>query len=633
MTLYLLTIKDMKLHYTSAMTTTDKKTSGRRFRNIIANSGLTMESGEARDLNSLFVMGRDGKLIRIADLATDPDKQTQKYKVNFATDHGHYDTEIGDQVVDVEDIIGDAKVWMKDGELYARVYFAEDDAKADHAFAISENASYSIGTEWYEDGYYGADNEIDGFVGILREISMVDTGNDPRAQTIDHKPADSKVHRDDEAGDGDNKSNERNKSMDPESKKDELTPDEAKALKETLAEVVDKFTTDVPESETEPTARESKDSEGDEAEETPAEETKDVKHSPVVIIRTNDKVKQEKSTTTKDWLHSKAGHVAFADTLRKAGRFDGSFATMWRAEVSKHMSLDGITGLPNPAPVEQYFAEAVEKSTGIISHFKTIPAKSFRAHVLVPTSDDNGRARGHQKGKDKKNQEMKDLYRDLLVKMVYKRLDLDATELYENPQLIDFRSRELVEAIIVEIERAAMIGDGRVDDTTINAKDAATRGFWSIVADAKENSEKIGKYLATTYEAAEGDNLYDNITHARGKIRATGAQFLVVKSQVLTDLLTDKDNGHYLIQPGTKAEDLLNVSAIYTPTWMDSCEDADAILVADNAYGMIGETGVTSRPDFDTVKNTDILLAETPRGGSLTEYMAAVVIKPHSEAV
>lgn len=609
-----------------------------------------MESGETRELDSLYVMRRDGKLMLISELDTNPDKQDEKYKVNFVANHGHADPATGEQIVDIEDIIGDAKVWLRDGKLYARVYFAEDDPKADHAYAISENASYSIGTEWYEDGYYGADNKIDGFVGILREISMVETGNDPRAYTLDHKQANGgTIHTKVEGAEGqgptkassDNDNiNERNSMK---KQKDELTAEEAKAFTEELAAVVDKYTTAGGDGENATESKDEKDegeketenTEDKKDEETTTEPTgtKDVLHNPVVVIRDRT-VKQEKATTTKDWLHSKEGHIAFADTLRKAGRFDGAFATMWRAEVSKHMSLDGITGLPSPAPVDQYFAEAIEKSEGIISHFKTIPAKSFRAHVLVPTDDDKGRARAHTKGEDKVNQDLKDFYRDLLVKMIYKRLDLDATELFESPELIDFRSRELVDAIIVEIERAAIIGDGREDNKlTLNAKEDSVRGFWSILDDAKETTEKVGKYLATTYEAAEGDNLYDNVTHARGKIRAQGSQFLVVKSQVLTDLLTDKDSGRYLIQPGTKAEDLLNVSAIYTPTWMDGIKDADAVLVADNVYGMIGATGIDMRPEFDTAKNTDILLAETPRGGSLTEYMAAVVIKPHSEAV
>lgn len=37
----------------------------RRYRNILANSGQIMESGEIRDLKNLYVMGRDGKPIAI----------------------------------------------------------------------------------------------------------------------------------------------------------------------------------------------------------------------------------------------------------------------------------------------------------------------------------------------------------------------------------------------------------------------------------------------------------------------------------------------------------------------------------------------------------------------------------------
>ena len=135
---------------------TKKADENRRFRNIIANSGLEMESGEVRDIQNLYVMSRDSKLIRIGDLATNPEAQNEKYKVTFATDHGHNDEVTGERVVNVEDIIGDAKVWLdKDGMLHARVYFADNDPKADHAWAVSDNASYSIGTEWFPRGRNG----------------------------------------------------------------------------------------------------------------------------------------------------------------------------------------------------------------------------------------------------------------------------------------------------------------------------------------------------------------------------------------------------------------------------------------------------------------------------------------------
>lgn len=625
----------MRYIYAQAVQTIDKKrTNERRYRNILANSGLEMESGEVRDLGILHVMARDGKLVRITELATDPDKQKTKYSVNFVANHGHNDIATGERVVDIEDIIGDAKVWMESDGLHARVYFANDDEKADHAWAISENASYSIGTEWYPEGYYGAGQEIDGEIGILREISMVDTGNDPRAYTLDHKPTeaavtpceDGEVQRNANDGDGNNpiENNERKENMS--NKKDELTPDENRALKEVLSEVVDEFTTSAPEGETEPTAREAKDDEGEALAEAPAEK-KDVLRSPIVVIRDKSPVKQEKVITGTDWLHGAAGHKAFADTLKKAGRMGATFDSMWRAEASKHMSLDGITGLPNPAPVEQYFADALEKSDGIISRFQFISAKSFRIHLLNAATEAGGRAQGHRKGDTKVNQSLTDTTRDLLVKMVYKRLDLDATELYENPWLIDFRSRELVDAIIVEIERAAIIGDGR-EAPAEGAADLrmfdGIRGFYSVAADAATTSG-FGEYVASAVATAAGGNLYDGVVTGRGEIKTEGGQYIIAKSAAVTAMLSEKTANGYLVQPGARIEDILGVERVYTPAWMDNA-DVDAFLIVNNAYKYGGESNIRVRAEFDTSTNTDILLDETPRFGSLGEYKSAVAI-------
>ena len=579
-----------------------------------------MESGEVRELDRLYVMGREGKLIKITALDKNPDEQKEKYSVNFVANHGHNDPATGERVVDIEDVIGDAKVWMETDGLHARVYFANDDAKADHAYAISDNASYSIGTEWYPDGYFGADEEIEGLVGILREISMVDTGNDPRAYTLDHKPTEAEAQGSAEDGDGNNSiENNKGDSEMSDIKKDELTPDENRALKEVLSEVVDRFTTDVPEGETEPTAREAKDEEGEAPAEAPAEK-KDVLTSPVIVIR-DKAVKQEKAVVKNDWLHGEEGHKAFADTLRKAGRMGATFYAMWREEASKHMNLDGVSGLPNPAPVEQYFINAIQKGDGIINHFQFINAKSFRIHLLTSES----RAQGHKKGDTKANQSVTDTTRDLLVKMVYKRLDLDATELYENPWLIDFRSQELVDAIIAEIERAAIVGDGRTAPSGSAADYRmfdGTRGFYSVLADATAVSG-IGTNLASATSVT--GNLYDGVVSARGYIKTEGGQILIAKSAVITTLLQAKTGNGYLVAPGARIEDILGVERVYTPTWMDG-QSVDAILLVNNAYKHGGENGIRARTEFDTSTNTDILLDETPRFGSLGEYKSAVAI-------
>ena len=604
------------------VTTDAKEANARRFRNILANSGDVMESGEIRDIKNLYVMGYDGKLFRIADLNPDPEKQTEEYSVKAQADHGK--VELGPDgeaalVPSIEKQFGSCRVWLEKDGLHARMYFADNDQLADHAWAISQDASYSIGADWFPDGYYGTGYEIEEPIGILREISMVLTGNDPRAKTIDHKPTEAEAQGRAEA-ECDATQYQPKGDSEMSKKLDELTPDEREAMQREMSEVIERFTADVPEDETEPTADEAPEAEekAEEAEEAKEEESKEEKTTdgmPFVVIKEKDTVKQE-VVKTADWLHGEAGHKAFADTLKRAGRLGATFDAMWKEEASKHMSLDGITGLPNPAPVDQMFVDGLEKADGIISHFRWVSAKSFRVHILASES----RAAGHKKGDTKANQAVTDTVRDLLVKMVYKRLDLDATELYENPWLIDFRSQELVDAIIAEIERAAVIGDGRTAGTPDLRMFDGTRGFYSIAADCTAQNA-----LADEYATTAGGNLYDGVVGAKGLIKTEGAQYIVAKSSVITAMLQAKANGQYLVTPGARIEDILGVERVYTPGWMEDA-DADAYLIVNNAYIHGGEQGIRVRPDFDTTNNTDILLDETPRFGSLAAKKSAVAI-------
>ena len=611
------------------VTTDSKASTERRYRNILANSGDVMESGEIRDIKNLYVMGYDGKLFRIADLNPDPEKQTEEYSVKAQADHGK--VELGPDgeaalVPSIEKQFGSCRVWLEKDGLHARMYFADNDQLADHAWAISQDASYSIGADWFPDGYYGTGYSIEEPIGILREISMVLTGNDPRAKTIDHKPTEAQAQGRAEA-ECDATQYQPKGDSEMSKKLDELTPDEREAMQREMAEVIERFTADVPEDETEPTADEAPEAEeatpeeapkAEEAEEAKEEESKEEKTAdgmPFVVIKEKDTVKQE-VVKTADWLHGEAGHKAFADTLKRAGRLGATFDAMWKEEASKHMSLDGISGLPNPAPVDQMFVDGLEKADGIISHFRWVSAKSFRVHILASES----RAAGHKKGDTKANQTVADTVRDLLVKMVYKRLDLDATELYENPWLIDFRSQELVDAIIAEIERAAIIGDGRSAGTPDLRMFDGTRGFYSVLADCQAQNA-----LADEYATAAGGNLYDGVVGAKGLIRTEGAQILIAKSSVITAMLQAKANGQYLVTPGARIEDILGVERVYTPGWMESATE-DAILLVNNAYIHGGEQGIRVRPDFDTTNNTDILLDETPRFGSLAAKKSAVAI-------
>lgn len=623
----------------------------RRFRNILANSGKVMESGEIRSLDDMYVMGYDAKLYKISDLEKNPDEQTVEYSVKAQADHGSVELD-GDSYgvfPTIEKQFGSCKVWLEEDGLHARMYFADNDPLADHAFAISDDASYSIGMDIYPEGYYGNGYEIEQPIGILREISMVLTGNDSRAKTLDHLKAENKVEAKDSEGvaeavsatDDDKTKGE----IEMAKTIDNLTPDEAIAFKNELAAVVDKFTTDVPESETEPTADSVEEAPVVEEtpaeevkEETPAEETKeegkeeemaeskDSLTMPVTVIKTADEAKQPAVARVSKADFKKSAE--FNSIVRKSLEENGMSMDGLDKVLQKNLAgkiADDITGVPALAPAGQLFVSAFEGADGILSHFRNLNVKSFRAHFMSLGEGEQGRAHGHKAGDLKANQTLADTYRDVLVKMIYKKNPIDATMLYENPQLLNYTDEEIDSLIRREIERAAIVGDGRTYTSGVDYRVFdGTRGFYSIKADAAAQSG-AGAAAATTVQIAATDNLYDGVVKARGAIKADGRLIVVAKSSAVSGLLGAKSNNGYLVNPGTSLEQFLGVAAIYTPDWMDNDENV-AYVFAENQYGLIGENTINHRNSFDADYNTEVRLGETPRGGSLIAAKAAAAI-------
>ena len=621
-----------------------KSSEERRFRNILANSGQIMESGEIRDLDNLYVMGRDGKPIAIKALNTNPDKQTEEYTVKAQADHG--EIKDGELVDTIEKQFGSCKVWLEEDGLHARMYFANDDRLADHAFAISEDASYSTGIDWYPDGYYGVGLNIEEPIGILREISMVLTGNDPRAKTIDHKDVEATRAKGSEVvetEDGE-KTNENGESEMTKTQ-DELTPKEntvmkqklAEDLVEKVAEVVDEFTTDVPESEVQPTAREnesvaeeSKDSEEtpEVAEPAPAETHDSVVHN--ININFRDRaVKNETPVVSKDVKAEakKARYAAIKDALKASNfKFDQKFNSVLE-------SKDAITGLGAPLNITNMFTEAMEHNDGILSyiyHIGGTNGRGLRNNALAGTADYGNEAAGFKKGDTKQDEAIVNTIRVAYDKMIYKKLSLDAMEIYENPELLEFRSRELLDQILLSIERAIFIGDGRTAPAGSNPDlrmfDSTTNtGLFPIAADCAAQSG-YGTLVASTYTVKANDNLYDGVVGARQWIRSEGDQILVVKPTVLTAAFQAKVGNRYLIEPGATAEDIFRVARVFAPMWMEYADD-DAYLLVRNGYTTTGERNPRVYPFFDVSTNQNILLNEMPIGGTLTKYKSAAAIK------
>lgn len=607
---------------------------GRRFHDILANTGQAMESGTEQDVNNIYVMGTDGKLIRVADLATDPEAQTETYTVVAQADHGEYHAETGEFVPTVEKQFGSCRVWLEKDGLHARMYYAEDDELADHLWAIAEDASYSTGSTVYPDGYDGADNHIDGFVEILREISMVTTGNDPRTLTLAYLKTEAQgAQGAAEVGD---KNNNNNKETKMNKNLNALSDDDKAEIKDLIKEALTAADAEVetPAEETETTAEETT----EETTETEAPATPDTQgeaatetnklHMPIVVVNNNVKQSASAEKKAQNWLHSNEGKAAFNAAFKNAGgRFNAAFATEWMDAVKSHMRVNGITGLPTPAPVQEMYFSTLKGADGILNHVRSTGLKSYRVtSFAADQTAETGRAHGHSKGDTKINQQVTAASRSVLPRMIYKRQEIDATEAYDNPFIMDFTAQELVDLIIREQERAIVIGDGRTapaEGQPDYRMFDGTRGYYSIKADAAAASG-IGSQLATTITTRAGETLKDAVLRARYTIRTDGALIVVAKADAVTDLVLAKDKDGRPLYQGTP-EEILGVTRVYAPSWMDN-DTNEAYVIVEGAYYEVGETGINAHPDFDTSTNVNILLDETMRGGSLAKHLSAVAI-------
>ena len=476
---------------------------------------------------------------------------------------------------------------------------------------------------------------------------MVLTGNDPRAKTIDHKDVEATRAKGSEVvetEDGE-KTNENGESEMTKTQ-DELTPKEntvmkqklAEDLVEKVAEVVDEFTTDVPESEVQPTAREnepaatkeSKDSEeaAETVEPAPAETHDSVVHN--ININFRDRaVKNETPVVSKDVKAEakKARYAAIKDALKASNfKFDQKFNSVLE-------SKDAVTGLGAPLNITNMFTEAMEHNDGILSyiyHIGGTNGRGLRNNALAGTADYGNEAQGFKKGDTKQDEAIVNTIRVAYDKMIYKKLSLDAMEIYENPELLEFRTRELLDQILLSIERAIFIGDGRTAPAGSNPDlrmfDSTTNtGLFPIAADCAAQSG-YGTLVASTYTVKANDNLYDGVVGARQWIRSEGDQILVVKPTVLTAAFQAKVGNRYLIEPGATAEDIFRVARVFAPMWMEYADD-DAYLLVRNGYTTTGERNPRVYPFFDVSTNQNILLNEMPIGGTLTKYKSAAAIK------
>jgi HK97 family phage major capsid protein len=312
----------------------------------------------------------------------------------------------------------------------------------------------------------------------------------------------------------------------------------------------------------------------------------------------------------------------FAEVITKnEGRTLADVNKAW----AEHLAAKGITNpeLLYPEPVVQAIKDRFEDSGTIFATFNKHYGFTVWSNLLNIATGDATRAHQHKPGKDKQEQTITLEEKVARADFVYKYITLDKKTIREaqasGAALLQYILTELPQRIVWEIERAAIIGDGRAADA-----EGKVTSFEAIV-DAK------APYMTATVGT---NNLFDDITLAGADILAPGAQYMVMAKKALARLkiAKDKASGALLYPVGTDFAALFGVEKIFTPDWfVDSTATGDplAVIWAGDAYDFVGDETIESFDNFILKSNKNEYLAELYCGGALlTPDSAAVITVP-----
>lgn len=322
--------------------------------------------------------------------------------------------------------------------------------------------------------------------------------------------------------------------------------------------------------------------------------------------------KSIKSKRKDDYLKSKQAVIDFANILKKG--MDGKDT---RKAWEEHLRSKGVTNpeLLLPEAIVTEINNALGSSGAIYKTFDDTGLTVFK--VMHDTqSDGSERAKGHKRGTTKTEENITLTEKEIRAQYVYKYLTLDKETIREQQDsgvLIKYVMRELPQKVVMEIERAAIVGDGRT-----GGNDQITKIEAITAAD---------DYYVTKTDATA--NFYEDIIlNLRGKIKAEGAKYLVMSTDSLSELQLAKDGaGHYIFPAGLDIAKTLGVEAIFTPTWMDSVKDkVKAVMYVGKSYKLVGDKDLSSYNNFLLSTNKEEYLMEIYKGGALTENKSAAVL-------
>lgn len=326
----------------------------------------------------------------------------------------------------------------------------------------------------------------------------------------------------------------------------------------------------------------------------------------------------------KAYLKTDASMEAFARVLEEqAGKTSDDVKAAW----GKH--LEATMGVTNPeiflpAALITQIEDAFKAGGEIWNRVTKTGVDVFKAAWDIETDVDSedGRGRGYNRAdeENKAEQVLEFAERVIRPQFIYKYIQLNKEDVKNQRStgaLVTYVLTELPRRIVREVERAIVIGDGR-----LAGSDYKITSFTAIKADTDADN-----VFGSTYVPIAGESRYATLIRARDLIESDGDLVLIAKKGFLTEvLLEENSNGGFLFAPGTNLGAILGFSAVIEPDWMVKDLDNDAYIVSLSKYKSVGDNSIEAFTNFRLEVNKQQYLQEIWAGGALTARKSAVAI-------
>ena len=261
--------------------------------------------------------------------------------------------------------------------------------------------------------------------------------------------------------------------------------------------------------------------------------------------------------------------------------------------------------------------------------------KSMQADIR----EDEARALGYIKGKQKKEEVFTLLKRTTDPQTVYKKQKLHRDDVLDitDFDVVAFVKREMRMMLEEEIARAILIGDGRLTDSDDHISDQHIR---SIANDHELYAIHHKVVAKEDTPEAKAKAMIQESLRARKDYKGSGEPTLFCSESVLTEMLLLEDaNGRVIYDSVAKLATAMRVKEIVTVPVMEGAQNNDksknilGIIVNLRDYNVGADKGgaVSMFEDFDIDYNAQKYLIETRCSGALTKPFSAIVLEADPE--